>query len=286
MTGRVRVGIGGWNYEPWHHTFYPRGWPARRELEYASRQVSMIEINSTFYRTQSESSYAKWHDETPEGFVFAVKALRYATQKKLLAEAGDSVRHFLGSGLARLRGKLGPVLWQFAPFKRFDAADLRAFLQLLPPELDGLPLRHVLEVRHASFMTPAFIDLVREHQVAVVATDSEQHPSFGDLTADFVYLRLVRAASACDTGYPAATLDAYAACAQAWARGEEPAGMPRIVDTPAPARPRDVYMLMINGAKERAPAAAMGVLRRLGWTPPPEAAALPPPAAHAATADR
>jgi uncharacterized protein YecE (DUF72 family) len=270
MSGStIRVGIGGWTFEPWRETFYPPGLPARRELEYASRQVTAIEINGTFYNTQSESSFAKWHDETPEGFVFAVKAIRFATNRRVLAEAGESVQRFLNSGLARLGDKLGPVLWQFAPTKRFDPADFEAFLKLLPPELAGRPLRHVMDVRHESFLVPQYLDLVRRYGMASVTTDSPKYPSFADLSADFVYLRLMRSESGCPTGYAPEVLDAWAACARAWARGEEPAGVPKIARQPAPAMPRDVFMFMINGAKERAPAAAREVLQRLGWAPAP-----------------
>jgi uncharacterized protein YecE (DUF72 family) len=264
VAGAIRVGIGGWTFEPWRETFYPPGLPARRELEYASRAVTAIEINGTFYNTQSPSSFAKWHDDTPDDFVFAVKAIRFATNRRVLAEAGESVQRFLSSGLTRLSTKLGPILWQFAPTKRFDAADFEAFLQLLPPELDGLPLRHVLDVRHDSFLVPQFIELASRYRAGCVITDSPKYPSFANLTADFVYLRLMRSDSACVTGYPAEVLDAWAACARSWAAGGEPSGVPKVAGTPpAPSAPRDVFMFMINGAKERAPAAAGEVLARL-----------------------
>lgn len=263
-TGRIRLGIGGWNYEPWHTTFYPPGTPAKDELAYASRQLGTIEVNGTFYRTQKPDTFAKWRDETPDDFVFALKAVRYTTQKKVLAEAGESVQFFLKSGLSELKHKLGPVLWQFAPTKRFDAEDFEAFARLLPPELDGLPLRHVMEVRHDSFLTPAFIDILRRHGFASVITDSPDYPSFANLTSDFVYLRLMRAAADIETGYPPEVLDTWAACAQAWSQGGEPSGVPRIEDDVSPPQqPRDVFMLMINGAKEHAPRAAMEVMRRL-----------------------
>jgi uncharacterized protein YecE (DUF72 family) len=272
-TGRIRLGIGGWNYEPWHTTFYPPGTSAKDELRYASRQLGTIEVNGTFYRTQKPDTFAKWYDETPEDFVFALKAVRYTTQKKVLAEAGESVQFFLRSGLSELRHKLGPILWQFAPTKRFDEEDFEAFARLLPRELDGLPLRHVMEVRHASFLTPAFLELLRRHRFATVITDSPDYPSFANLSTDFVYLRLMRAAADVETGYPPDVLDTWAACAQAWAAGGEPANVPRIEgDTwTAPDEPRDVFMLMINGAKEHAPRAAMEVIRRLPASPEPSA---------------
>lgn len=263
--GNIRVGIGGWTFEPWRETFYPPDLPARRELEYASRQLTAIEVNGTFYSTQSPATFAKWHDETPDDFRFAVKAVRYATNRRVLAEAGDSIDRFIGSGLARLGGKLGPVLWQFAPTKQFDAGDFGAFLKLLPRELAGRPLRHVLDVRHGSFMTPEFLDLARAHRAAVVITDSPKFPSFANLTADFVYLRLMQCESERATGYAPGVLDAWAACARSWAGGAEPDGVPKVAgDTAVPGgQPRDVYMFMINGAKERAPAAAVEVLKRL-----------------------
>jgi uncharacterized protein YecE (DUF72 family) len=263
--GDIRVGIGGWTFEPWRETFYPPDLPARRELEYASRQLTAIEVNGTFYSTQTPATFAKWHDETPDGFRFAVKAVRYATNRRVLAEAGDSIDRFIGSGLARLGDKLGPVLWQFAPTKQFDAGDFGAFLKLLPRELAGRPLHHVLDVRHGSFMAPEFLDLARAHGAAVVITDSPKFPSFANLTADFVYLRLMQCESERATGYAPEVLDAWAACARCWAGGAEPHGVPKVAgDTAAPGgSPRDVYMFMINGAKERAPAAAVEVLKRL-----------------------
>jgi uncharacterized protein YecE (DUF72 family) len=262
---RIRIGIGGWTYEPWRETFYPEKLPAKRELEHASRRVTAIEVNGTYYSTQKPATFERWRDETPDDFMFALKANRFATNRRVLAEAGDSIERFLGSGLARLEHKLGPVLWQFAPTKRFDGEDFEAFLKLLPPDVEGRPLRHVLDVRHDSFMVPEFLALARKYRAAVVITDSADYPSFANLTSDFVYLRLMRAESQRATGYAPEVLDAWAACARSWAAGGEPAGVPRIDgDTGAPAAAsRDVFMFMINGAKERAPAAAMEVIRRL-----------------------
>lgn len=264
-SGRVRVGIGGWNYEPWHQTFYPPGLPVKDELRHLSRQLTMVEVNGTFYRTQQPSTFEKWRDETPDDFVFSLKAARYTTQRKVLAEAGASIQAFLGSGIDRLGDKLGPILWQLAPTKRYDEADFAAFVALLPDELNGRRLRHVLELRHETFLTPRMLETVRPRGIALVATDSGEHPSFTDLTADFVYLRLVRSAADCVTGYEPPVLDAWAACARAWASGMQPAGVP-LIDAAAapPVQARDVYLLMINGAKERAPRAALEVLDRLG----------------------
>jgi len=262
---RIRIGIGGWSYEPWRQTFYPPGLAARRELEYASRRLTAIEVNASYYSTMKPAVFERWRDETPDDFMFALKAHRLATNRRVLAEAGESVERFVGSGLTRLAHKLGPLLWQFAPTKQFDAADFEAFLKLLPASVEGHALRHVLDVRHASFMTPAFLALARQYRMAVVITDSADYPSFANLSADFVYLRLMRAQSQCVTGYASDVLDAWAGCARAWAGGGQPAGVPLVAGDPgAPvAASRDVFMFMINGAKERAPAAAMEVIARL-----------------------
>jgi len=265
---RIRVGIGGWTYEPWRETFYPEKLPASRELAHASRQLTAIEVNGTYYSTMKPAAFERWRDETPDDFVFSLKANRFATNRRVLAEAGESIGRFIGSGLARLEHKLGPVLWQFAPTKKFDAADFGAFLKLLPAEVEGRPLRHVLDVRNASFRDPAFLALAREHRCGVVLTDSPDYPNVPDLTTDFVYLRLMRAESQHVTGYEPAVLDTYAACARAWAAGGQPEGLPLIDPAAAPEKmPRDVFVFMINGAKERAPRAATELLAKLGLTP-------------------
>jgi uncharacterized protein YecE (DUF72 family) len=263
---RIRVGIGGWTYEPWRETFYPDKLPARRELEHASRQVTAIEVNGTYYSTMTAKSFERWFAETPDDFVFSLKANRFATNRRVLGEAGESIQRFIGSGLARLEHKLGPVLWQFAPTKKFDADDFEAFLKLLPAEVEGRALRHVLDVRNDSFTALEFLALARKYRAAVVFTDSPNYPSFANLTADFVYLRLMNAKSELPTGYAPEVLASFAACAQAWAGGGEPTGLPLVAgDASAPgAASRDVFLFMINGAKERAPAAAMDLIRRLG----------------------
>lgn len=263
--GRIRVGVGGWTYEPWRGgCFYPEGWPQARELDYASERLTAIEINGTYYSTQKPASFAKWRDATPEGFVFSAKASRYATNRRVLAEAGPSIDRFLGSGLAELGPKLGPIVWQFAPTKRFEPDDFAAFLALLPATLEGLPLHHVMDVRHPSFMAPEYVALARKHRVASVFTDSADYPSFADTSADFVYARLMRAEAGQPSGYAPEALDAIAAVAGQWAAGEEPAVLPR-VGPPPEAKPagRDVFVFFINGAKERAPAAALALLARL-----------------------
>jgi uncharacterized protein YecE (DUF72 family) len=260
----IRVGVGGWTYEPWRDTFFPAGLPHSRELEYASRRLTAIEINGTYYRTQSPKSFAKWRDETPPGFVFSVKATRYATNQRVLADAGDSVRRFVESGLAELGPKLGPIVWQFMATKRFDAADFGAFLELLPRSVAGVTLRHAMDVRHPSFMTPEYLALARRHGVATVFADSGEYPSFADLTGDFVYARLMRTEAEIETGYDAAALDRWAERARRWAGGGEPADLPRVEAASAKgSQPRDVFMYFISGAKERAPAAAMALIERL-----------------------
>jgi uncharacterized protein YecE (DUF72 family) len=259
---RIRVGIGGWTYEPWRTTFYPADVPKSRELEYASRQLSAIEINGTFYRLQKPAVYAKWHDATPDDFVFSVKAPRYITQKRVLADTGDGIDNFIASGLTRLGTKLGPILWQLAPTKQFDAEDLDGFLSRIPHEADGIALRHALEVRHESFMNAEYLALARQHRVATVFTDSEKYPSFCDVTGDFVYARLMRSVASRTTGYTKQQLDTWASQARTLCMGRVPEDLPRLQEHTDP-KPRNVYVFMINGAKERAPAAATYLLAAL-----------------------
>jgi uncharacterized protein YecE (DUF72 family) len=262
-SGSIRVGVGGWTFQPWRKTFYPKDLPKKRELEYASRQLTAIEINGTYYSTQKPSSFAKWRDETPDGFVFTVKASRYATNRRVLAEAGESIERFVGSGLSELGPKLGPLLWQFMPAKKFDPEDFGRFLELLPASLEGRKLRHALDVRHESFMNETFIALARKHKAAIVFTDSDDYPSFADVTADFVYARLMRTQSRLKTGYAPRDLDAWAKRVGTWAGGGQPADLPRVANASLPPKPRDVFAFMISGAKERAPAAARGLIERL-----------------------
>jgi uncharacterized protein YecE (DUF72 family) len=262
-SGDIRVGIGGWTYAPWRGTFYPAGLAQKRELEYASRKVTLIEINGTYYRTQQRESFAKWREETPAGFLFSVKASRYATNRKVLAEAGESIERFVNSGLTELGDKLGPILWQFAPTKRFDPEDFESFLKLLPRDLDGYKLRHVMDVRHESFKSPEFLALARRHHVAAVYSDSDEYPSFADITSDFVYARLMRAQADIATGYSQRSLQAWASRARAWAEGSAPQDLPHVETTANAVIARDCFIVLINGAKERAPAAACELLSQL-----------------------
>ena len=266
LGATIRVGVGGWTFEPWRNNFYPAAWPIARELEYASRQLTVIEVNGTYYSLQSAATFAKWREQTPDGFVFTLKATRYATNRRVLAEAGDSIDRFVRSGIAELGPKLGPIVWQFAPTKRFDASDFGAFLQQLPAAIDGVPLRHAVEVRHDSFKDPQYLALARRHRVATVFTDSVDHPSFADVTGDFIYVRTMRADKSLPEGCTPQVLAQLAACTRAWRAGGEPAALPRVEASPPPSTPRDVFLFFISGDKEKAPAAAMALLRHLAET--------------------
>lgn len=241
----IRVGIGGWNYEPWEETFYPSDLPAAKQLEYASRQVTAIEINSTFYRTQSEASFKKWAAATPDDFIFSVKAPRAAVQRKDLREAAQSIEWFFNSGVGELGAKLGPLFWQMAPYKKFDLAEMTAYFDLLPEKLKQLKLRHAIEVRHDSFTDDAFLKLARERNIAVVTVESEKHPLIVAPTADFSYARLELTQADEPTGYSKPALKKWQKTARDW----EKSG--------------DVFLYFISGAKERNPAAAKAMLALL-----------------------
>ena len=257
----VRIGIGGWTFEPWRGTFYPPGLPHSQELAHASRHLSAIEINGTYYSTQKPSVFAKWRDETPENFVFSLKASRFATNRRELAGGADAITRFIDSGITELGPKLGPIVWQFAPTKAFDPYDFEAFLALLPDAYDGHTLRHVVDVRHPSFMSREFLALAREYRTAVVFTDSDDYPSFADLTADLVYARLMRTDARRALGFTPAQVDQWARRARIWQGGGEPDDLPRVAEKPkARAAPRDVFLFVISGAKEKAPAAAQALI--------------------------
>ncbi|MGQ2981031.1 MAG: DUF72 domain-containing protein [Polaromonas sp.] len=264
----IRVGIGGWTYAPWRDNFYPAKLPHSQELGYASRQLNAIEVNGTYYSSFKPPTFAKWRDETPDDFVLSLKASRFSTNRRVLAEAGESIKRFVGSGISELGPKLGPIVWQFMPTKLFDADDFEAFLDLLPKAVDGLNLRHVLDVRHPSFMTPDYLALARKYHCATVFTDSPDFPSFADLTSDFVYARLMCSDAKLKRGYAPKALDAWAAAAQTWADGGAPEALPRLETVRSKDAARDVFVFFINGAKEKAPHAAIGLLQRLGFKPP------------------
>jgi len=244
---QIRVGIGGWTYPPWRGVFYPADLPQKRELEYASHHLGAIEINATFYGRQSPKSWAGWAETVPDGLQFTVKGSRFVVTRPRLADAGEGVGNFLAQGLTALGPKLGPILWMLAARRVFDANDIAAFLALLPREHDGLPLHHAIEPRHESFRDERFIDLARKHDVAVVFGDDDEFPCIDADTASFRYARLQRMREDNSTGYDEAALDGFAARAKGWSG----AG-------------RDSYIFMINGAKVRAPAAALALQHRLG----------------------
>ena len=241
----IRVGIGGWSYEPWEETFYTPKLAAAKQLEYAASKVTSIEINATFYRTQSAASFQKWAKSTPDDFMFSVKAPRAAVQRKDLREAAQSIEWFLNSGVGELGSKLGPIFWQMAPYKKFDADEMNAYFDMLPEKLGKLKLRHAIEVRHESFTDDAFMKLARKRNIAVVTVESEKHPLIAEPTADFSYARLELTQSDEPTGYPKPALKKWAKTARDW----EKSG--------------DVFLYFISGAKESNPAAAMAMLELL-----------------------
>jgi len=258
----IRIGIGGWTYEPWRGTFYPDKWPQRRELEYAAGKLTAIEVNGTYYSGFKPATFANWRDQTPDGFVFSLKASRYCTNRKVLAEAGDSIERFVSQGITELGPKLGPILWQFMATKTFDADDFSAFLALLPPEKDGVRLRHAVQVRHDSFAVPAFVALCRKAGVAIVYGHSSEYPAIADVTGDFVYARLETAVDDEALGYADADLDRWAAATTQWATGAQPADLAYVGDA-AEQVDRDVFLFFIAGAKVRNPAAAQALIARV-----------------------
>ena len=259
----IYVGIGGWTFAPWRGAFYPKGLPHAKELGYASERLTSIEVNGTFYRSQTPATFRKWASEVPDGFVFAIKGTRFVTNRRVLKEAGDSINRFLDSGVTELGQKLGPLLWQFAPFKKFDAADFGKFLELWPRKLDGHALRHVVEVRHDSFCVPEFVALLRHFETPAVFAEHGKYPAIADVVSDFVYARLQKGNDELKTCYPPKQLDAWANRFQAWAGGGEPDDLPR-VDKAKPAKtPRDVFAYVIHEGKVRAPAGAMELIERV-----------------------
>ena len=244
--GQIRIGIGGWSYAPWRGSFFPDKLPHARELEYAAQQFGAIEINGTFYSRQARPTWEKWAASVPDGFQFTVKGSRYCVTRPKMADAGEGIANFLAQGLDALGPKLGPLLWMLAARRKFDREDIAAFLKLLPAELNGVPLRHVIEPRHESFRDEAFFALCREHDVAVVFGDDDEFPCIDADTASFAYARLQRMREDIPSGYDDAALDAFATRARNWQRDG-----------------RDAYIFMINGAKLRAPAAALALQERL-----------------------
>jgi len=262
-AGTIRIGIGGWTFEPWRGTFYPEKLSQKRELEYAAGKLTSIEVNGTYYGSIKADSFAKWHDETPDGFVFSLKAPRFATNKRVLAEAGGSIEKFVDSGILLLKDKLGPINWQFMGTKKFDPDDFEKFLKLLPHEVDGRTIRHAVEVRHDSFATPDFIALLREHKVALITAGDSEFPEIADITAPFVYARIMGTTEEHPKGYAPKALDRWAERAREWAAGKVPGDLKAASqDQPKP-EPHDVFLYVISGFKERNPHAAMELIERV-----------------------
>ena len=263
-AGQIYIGIGGWNFEPWRGVFYPKGLPQAKELEYAASHLTSIEINATFYRSQTPATFRKWAATVPDGFVFSVKGPRFATNRSVLAEAGDSIKWFFNTGVLELGDRLGPMLWQFAPTKKFDPVDFGKFLELLPAKAGDKALRHVVEVRHPSFGTPDFVALARSFRIPVVFTDHVKYPSLADATGDFIYARLQKGEDTIPTAYPPKELDAWAKRLWLWAQGQSPKDLPHVDAASAPptVAPRDVFAYVIHEGKIRAPAAAMALIER------------------------
>jgi uncharacterized protein YecE (DUF72 family) len=261
---RIRIGVGGWTFEPWRGVFYPEGLAQKRELEHASRHLTAIEVNGTYYGSQKPESFARWHDETPDDFVFALKAPRFATNRRVLAEAGASVERFFTGGVMALKDKLGPINWQFMATKQFDPDDFAAFLNLLPKTVEGRAIRHAVEVRHDSFKSPDFVALARAHGVAIVLAGDSDYPQIADTTAPFVYARIMGTRESEAEGYADAALDLWAARARDFAAGKMPAGLETVSSSKAGKQARDVFVFVISGAKQHNPAAAMALIRRIG----------------------
>ncbi|MFW2851107.1 DUF72 domain-containing protein [Sphingomonas sp. TX0543] len=262
-NGTIRIGIGGWTYEPWRGTFFPPKWPVKRELEYAAGKLTAIEVNGTYYSGFKPATFANWARAVPDEFVFTLKASRFCTNRKILAEAGESVARFVSQGIVELGDRLGPILWQFMATKKFDADDFGAFLKLLPASHEGVRLRHAVQVRHESFADPAFVQMCRAAGVAIVYADSADHPSIADITADFMYVRLESGVEDEPAGYSPAGLDRWAAAAREWAAGSAPDGLPYVDAATPPETPRDAFIFFINGAKVRAPAGAVALIQRV-----------------------
>jgi uncharacterized protein YecE (DUF72 family) len=267
MAGTIRAGIGGWTFEPWRGIFYPPGTRQADELAFASRKLAVIEVNGTYYSSQKPQTFAKWAAETPDGFVFSLKASRFCTNRRILADAGESIDRFFSQGIAELGDRLGPILWQLAPTKAFDAADMAGFLALLPRRLNDRPLRHCLEARHQSFVDPAFVELCRKRGVAICLADHPTYPMIADVTTDFVYARLMRGSDDIETCYPEAGLDVWARRCEDFARGAA-GDLPQLApDTKSAAAARDVFVYFITAGKVRAPAGAMALQARVASSP-------------------
>jgi uncharacterized protein YecE (DUF72 family) len=284
-AGTVRIGISGWTYPPWRGVFYPKGLPQTRELDYATSQFNTLEINGTFYCMQRPDAFADWANRAPDDFIYAVKGPRYLTHMLKLRNAEAPLANFIASGLLRLGAKLGPILWQFPPQFRFHAERIETFLRMLPRDTQSAAelgrrhdhrlkapawlevdqnrkLRHAVEIRHDSFRDPAFIDLLRKYEVALVCADTVEWPLLMDLTSDFIYCRLHGSEELYASGYDDAALDVWASRVAQWATGGEPADAQRVGGKGRKLK-RDVYVYFDNDAKVRAPFDAKALRERV-----------------------
>lgn len=262
-SGKIHVGIGGWAFEAWDKSFYPEKLAKKRQLEYASSKLTSIEINSTYYGPQKPATFTKWHDETPDDFVFSLKAPRFSTNRRVLADAGESIEKFITGGLLELKDKLGVINWQFMATKKFDPSDFEAFLKLLPKRVDGRDLRHAVEVRHESFNAPDFIALLREYGVGVVIAGDSKFVEIADMTAPFAYLRIMGTKEDNRLGYSDAELDQWAERVKAIALGHAPDSLKTITPPLPDGVAREVYLYVISGHKAYNPHAAMALIERL-----------------------
>lgn len=262
-SGVIRIGVGGWTYEPWRGTFYPENLTQKDELKYLSHALTSIEINGTYYGSQKPATFAKWRDETPENFVFSVKAPRFVMNRTVLASAEGSIQKFVNSGVTELKEKLGPINWQFLPTKKFDPADFEAFLKLLPREAQGRPLRHAIEVRNDSFHSPVFVALARQYEVAIVIAGDSEHPLIADTTASFVYVRIMGTKPKQKTGYAGAALKTWASRVSDWSSGKDPKGLDYLTQERSAGKPRDVFLYVISGHKVVNPVAAQSLIKLL-----------------------
>ncbi len=258
----IHIGVGGWVFDEWRGTFYPQGLSQKRELEYASTKLTSIEINGTYYGSQKPETFKKWHDETPDHFIFPLKGTRFATNRKDLSQSKDSVERFLSSGISELKTKLGPINWQFMATKKFDGDDFENFLTLLPKSVDGVNLRHAVEVRHDSFQCAEFVELARKYSVGIITSADSEFPQIADLTSDFAYLRIMGTTADHTKGYSESALDDWATRLKTLAGGNVPNDL-KTFGAPAPIAAKDVFAYVISGGKVHNPAAAMALIERL-----------------------
>ncbi len=263
-SGEIRIGVGGWTYEPWRGAFYPKTLTQKDELEYLSRQLTSIEINGTYYGSQKPATFAKWRAETPEGFLFSVKAPRFVMNRRVLASAAGSIEKFLAGGVMELKEKLGAINWQFLPTKHFEPSDFESFLTLLPKQAQGRPQRHAVEVRHESFRSPDFVAMMRKHGMAIVMAGDSEHPQIADPTAPFIYARIMGTQPEHKVGLSGAALRLWATRTREWAAGKAPKGLEYVEGKRKTVKSRDVFLYVIGGHKVSNPAAAQSLIKLVG----------------------